>query len=358
MATTRSRSKGKTNELPIPDFFRTETLPRIADLWMVKYEERIAQARAWREEHGIQNAALDTVKGALVGIDEQVTFITPGAQLVVNGAVEDSQRFCEFLYRNLHRFTRCFMTLDTHTLWQIFHSIFLVNDKGEHPPAGVPIPDADIQGGKWKINPEAAFAVFGSPNKVTELQLYLRHYSRKLAEVGDQYPLIPWPVHSQLGSVSHALVPAIEEAVFFHNVCRGSQHQLEIKGGQPLTEAYSPYGEEVQIDHRGRPIGQKNVKMFERLKGYDFVVIAGQAKSHCVRAFIKDHLEFVLKDDPELAKKVYLVEDLTSPVVIPGIVDFTREANEAFERFRDAGMNVVRSTDPMDTWPGFDKFAA
>ncbi|HVS02962.1 MAG TPA: isochorismatase, partial [Thermoanaerobaculia bacterium] len=40
------------------------------------------------------------------------------------------------------------------------------------------------------------------------------------------------------------------------------------------------------------------------------------------------------------------------PVVIPGVVDFTEEADEAFARFADAGMRVVRSTDPLADWPG------
>jgi hypothetical protein len=39
-------------------------------------------------------------------------------------------------------------------------------------------------------------------------------------------------------------------------------------------------------------------------------------------------------------------------VVVPGVVDYTDEADAAFERYRAAGMNVVRSTDPIASWPG------
>jgi hypothetical protein len=35
-------------------------------------------------------------------------------------------------------------------------------------------------------------------------------------------------------------------------------------------------------------------------------------------------------------------------------VDFTDQANAAFQRFADAGMHVVRSIDPIDKWPGLD----
>jgi hypothetical protein len=39
-------------------------------------------------------------------------------------------------------------------------------------------------------------------------------------------------------------------------------------------------------------------------------------------------------------------------VVVPGVVDYTDEANAAFARFKEAGMHVVRSNDPIESWPG------
>ena len=49
--------------------------------------------------------------------------------------------------------------------------------------------------------------------------------------------------------------------------------------------------------------------------------------------------------DPELAKKIYLLEDCSSPVVVPGVVDHTDAADAAYERFAAAGMNIVKSTE-------------
>jgi nicotinamidase-related amidase len=69
---------------------------------------------------------------------------------------------------------------------------------------------------------------------------------------------------------------------------------------------------------------------------------------------IADLLEEVRARDPKLVEKVYLLEDCTSPVVVPGVVDFTDQANAAFQRFGDAGMHVVRSTDAIAVWPGGD----
>ena len=95
-----------------------------------------------------------------------------------------------------------------------------------------------------------------------------------------------------------------------------------------------------------------SIHYVEMLLQFDAVIIAGQAKSHCVAWTIDDLLEDILVRDEKLAEKVYLLEDCTSPVVVPGVMDYTDEADMAFQRFADAGMHVVRSTDPLKSWPG------
>ena len=87
------------------------------------------------------------------------------------------------------------------------------------------------------------------------------------------------------------------------------------------------------------------------LLSYDAVIIAGQAKSHCV-AWTIDDLLAGAAGERRLAEKVYLLEDCSSPVVVPGVVDYTDEADRAFERFAEAGMHVVHSTYPIAKWPG------
>ena len=59
---------------------------------------------------------------------------------------------------------------------------------------------------------------------------------------------------------------------------------------------------------------------------------------------ISDLLDDITTTDRSLAQKVYLLEDCTSPVVVPG-ADYTDAANEAFERFEKAGMHRVKSSD-------------
>ena len=86
-------------------------------------------------------------------------------------------------------------------------------------------------------------------------------------------------------------------------------------------------------------------RFIQELQECDRLIIAGQAKSHCVAWTVSDLLDDILAVDPQLAKKVYLLEDCTSPVVVPGVVDHTDAADAAYEWFAKAGMHIVKSTD-------------
>lgn len=339
--------------LPIPTHFDAQ---KVGEIWRVLYQQRAADAKHWAKQHGIQPAAKDKTRICLMAIDVQNTFCIPNFELFVGGrsgtgAVDDSLRLCEFIYRNLGTITAIVPTMDTHTAMQIFHPIFWINDAGEHPtPAATNIGLDDVEKGVWKVNPAVVHNIEGGGNYLA-LQKYAHHYVRQLSREG-KYPLTVWPYHSMLGGIGHALVSAVEEAIFFHNIARNSQTMFEIKGGNPLTENYSVLRPEVLTDADGQPIAQKNTRSIEKLLDFDAVIIAGQAKSHCVAWTIDDLLGEILARDPSLARKVYLLEDCTSPVVVPGVVDFTDQADAAFKRFADAGMHLVKSTRPVRTWSG------
>jgi nicotinamidase-related amidase len=336
------------SQLPVPPHFDANI---VGDLRMVKYLDRAKDAREWRKLHGVKPAASDKFKVCLMPIDCQITFCFPSAELPVANALGDCNRTAELVYRNLPWISRISPTFDTHMVYAIFHPEFWVNDKGEHPGPATQITLDDQKAGRWKVNPAAASIAGGD---YMGLCRHALHYSEQLAK-SDKNVLIIWPFHAMLGGIGHALVPNVEEAFFFHSVARSVQMDAQIKGGNPLTENYSILGPEVETTAGGRPIGgsaQKNVRFIEALLSHDAVVILGQAKSHCVAWTIQDLLNVILAKDAALAKKVYLVEDCTSPVIIPGIIDFTKQADEAFAKFAKAGMNVVKSTTPMNQWPG------
>ncbi|NJR64587.1 MAG: isochorismatase [Leptolyngbyaceae cyanobacterium CRU_2_3] len=329
-------------QLPIPAHFDLAT---VGEVWRVPYQKRATAAQAWAKQHQLLPAAQDKTRVCLLAIDVQNTFCIPEFELFVGGrsgrgSVEDNQRLCEFIYRNLGVITEIVLTMDTHTAAQIFHGVFWVNTLGEHPPTLTMITLEDVEQGIWRANPAVAVSLGHS---VEHLQAYALHYVRQLHTQG-KYPLTIWPYHSMLGGIGHAIVSAVEEACFFHNMVRGSQTRFEIKGSNPLTENYSVLKPEVLEDQAKQAIAQSNTALIQTLLSFDVVLIAGQAKSHCVAWTIDDLLTEIQAIDPKLAHKVYLLEDCTSPVCIPGVVDFTEQANATFQRFADAGMQVIQST--------------
>jgi nicotinamidase-related amidase len=333
------------NDLPIPSHFDADKVGRV---WRVRYQERSEDARKWAKQHDIKAAYRDTFRICLLLVDVQNTFCIPEFELFVGGrsgtaAVDDNKRLCEFIYRNLDVITQICPTMDTHQAVQIFHSIFLVNEHGVHPAPYTLISADDVENKIWKINPEVAQIL-----NIDETygQDFLRHYTRRLKE-GGKYDLTIWPYHAMLGGIGHALVSAVEEAVFFHGIARYGLPDFQVKGSNPFTENYSVLSPEVLDDGDGNPIAQKNTGFIATLLEFDAVIIAGQAKSHCVAWTIDDLLREIESSDKRLAEKVYLLEDGTSPVVIPDVVDYTEQADAAFQRFADAGMHIFRSPDSL-----------
>jgi nicotinamidase-related amidase len=333
-----------TNSLmPIPEFFDAD---RVGSVWRIPYEERARQARDWARQHGLQSASVDSTKTWLMLIDVQNTFCISDFELYVGGrsgrgAVEDNTHLCEFIYRNLGRITHITATMDTHQTMQVFHAIFFVDKDGEHPTPYTDIHASELRDGKWRFNPALADQFGIAPDYGQQMMI---HYAEEL-EKKSKYALTIWPYHAILGGIGHALVSSIEEAIFFHSIARVAQPDIEIKGDKPFTENYSVIGPEVLNGPMGETLGTRNQKFIEELQQFDKLIIAGQAKSHCVAWTVSDLLEDIALLDLELAKKVYLLEDCTSPVVVPGVVDHTDAADAAYERFAKAGMHVVKSTE-------------
>ena len=235
------------------------------------------EAAQFAQRHGIKPSGQDKFRIAAFGIDCQIGFCLPGASLFVPGAVEDSRRTVEWLYRNLDLLTGLHFSMDTHRVFQIFHPAWWVDKDGRHPAPFSIISHEDVRSGKWM--PVA------HPREALE-------YTKKL-ESGGRYMLIIWPYHTLLGGVSHALVPALMEAAIFHSIARKHQTHFETKGTHALTENYSVLSPEVQ-ELGAQVVGGFNAPFFKMLMEYDRVYVFGQAKSHCVLSTLNDIRDHII----------------------------------------------------------------
>lgn len=320
--------------LPMPRFHQDA---HAGQLYLERGAQVAEEARRYAAEHRLRPAREDRVRIAAFGIDVQVAFCSPGASLFVPGAVEDTQRTLRWLYSHLDRLTEWVFSLDTHRAFQIFHPAWWQDVEGRPPAPLSVITAADVRAGRWRATrfPEESLA-----------------YCERL-EASGRYVLTVWPYHALLGGLSHALVPAVYEASLFHALVRDTPTHFELKGEHPLTENYSVLSPEV-TEVKGQKVGEFNTRLFEHLMSFDRVYVFGQAKSHCVLSTLQDLKQHIERTDRSKMGRVFILEDAMSPVPAPPLdplppaLDFPRVAAAALEGFREAGMRVVRTTDPLD----------
>lgn len=344
-------------ELPLPPHFD----PGNAAKWDHRANEQALfdLANTWRDEHGVGPASSAPLDIHLLMVDMQKSFCLPQGTLYVGGrsgtgAVDDSARLASFIYRNARNLKGITATMDTHFAYQIFFSSFWIDPDGQPLKPYREVTSEQVRRGVARPNPEIAWWVANDDYDwlVKQVEFYCVELERE-----GKYTLYLWPPHCVVGSDGHPLVGVVHEARMFFSFLRGAQSWVEIKGDNPLTEHYSVFRTEVMRTFDGAVLGRQSTHLVGTLLRTDAVLIAGEASSHCVKNSVEDLLNEIRAYDPTLAKKVYLLTDCMSPVAIPDgkggfVADFTSEAEAALHTFAEAGVNLVKSSDPMASWPG------
>ena len=254
-----------------------------------------------------------------IGIDVQQDFMEKGA-LGVPGAHGDVERMTRFIYENMDAISNIAVSIDTHTPYQIFHPCWWIDEQGSNPAPYTTVTLADLDSGKWKavINPIAS-----------------RDYVGHLEQDGKK-TLCIWPYHCIQGTVGCALENQFANMVYFHSVAKKAIVQRLVKGQDPLSEMYGVIKPEYDTK------GYINLDFLNKLEQYDKIVIAGEAKSHCVLESIQQILEYY-ENRPEITRKIYILEDCMSP--IPGFEKVTDSAFETFKRKYQVA--IAKSTDKI-----------
>ncbi len=286
----------------------------------------------------------DKLKVMLLLVDDQLGFIEPGRPLAVTGAVEDTRRTIDWIYRNLERLTYIAASLDSHLPIQIFLPSWWIDTSTGDLVNSFNFNLVNLANLKAKkIKPIFDFDYEYAPGKKMKWSEY---YLMSLEKTPPnplyvKKALAVWPFHTPLAAPEHALEPSLFEAIYFHSGARSSQPHFEIKGSVPQTENYSIM--EVEVPYSGDKNAGINTDFLNLLQKYDLIYIAGQAKSHCVYETILSIVRYFGAKAPEVLSRIRILEDCTSPV--GGFEDM---AEQAFtELSKQYGLKLVKSTDPI-----------
>lgn len=263
-------------------------------------------------------------KNALILIDVQYDFTNPKGALFVPGAVEDCKRTANFILNNVDEIDYLATTLDSHIVNDIAHPSFWEDKDGNNPAPFTVISAQDVRDGKW-------VAKFTTVSKALS---YL-----EALEAQAEFVHVIWPQHCLIASKGHAMDEIVFDAIVKYQYT-GKACQFVTKGTHPMTEHFGAFKAQVPI--AGQPQTELNMQLLKTLAEYDNVYLAGQAKSHCVATTLKQALEF----EPELAKKIIVLEDCMSNV--PGGpvagVTFAELAQPIYEKAKAAGVRFELST--------------
>ena len=258
----------------------------------------------------------------LLIIDPQVDFCDPkqGA-LFVPGAEQDMNRLAAMVRRLKNKIDDIHVTLDSHHFIHIAHPIFWKDSRGQHPPVFTSISSADVEEGVW------------TPT-VPSLFRRALDYVHKLEQNG-RYALTIWPPHCLIGSPGHTVFPELFAALTEWE-SRFAFVDYVTKGSNILTEHYSAV--QADVPDPADPATQINTRLIQTLENADMIVIAGEARTHCLANTVRDVANNFGADS--FVSKLVLLTDAASD--IPG---FETHAQNFMTEMVGRGMQLSTTTE-------------
>jgi len=258
----------------------------------------------------------------LLIIDPQVDFCDPqrGA-LYVPGAEHDMSRLATLVRRLKDKLDDIHVTLDSHHFIHIAHPIFWKDSRGAHPPVFTRISRTDVEEGGWTPT------VPGMYRRALD-------YARKLEENG-RYELPVWPPHCLIGSPGHSVFPELFTALTEWE-SRFAFVDYVTKGSNILTELYSAV--QADVPDSTDASTQINTRLIQTLENADIILIAGEARTHCLANTVRDIANSF--GDDSFVSKLVLLTDASSD--IPG---FETHAQNFMSEMVGRGMQLSTTTE-------------
>lgn len=280
----------------------------------------------------IQNDFIDLPKNEI----EKINGHSP--TMAVNGSWENTQTLARFINEEKDLINNIVLTFDTHNRYHVAHPMFWVDQDGNNPDSFTLITNDDVVNGKW-IPVNKNHPRYGRFENNISLHEKMCAYTKELEDKGN-LTLCIWPEHCISGGQGHNLPFILQDAISNwenEKLISPSKYQ---KGLYPYSESYGAVHAEV-IDNKNPDqwINHDILSEVGETDQYDYIVVAGQALSHCVSATIKQIVENLPKEVSEsFLNKLILMEDGTSSVA-----GFESNGEEFVREFQEKGMRVMTS---------------
>jgi nicotinamidase-related amidase len=268
------------------------------------------------------------MKIELLVIDPQNDFCDPKGTLFVPGAEDDMKRLAAMVARLKDKLDDIHVTLDSHHYVDIAHPIFWLDSQANHPDPFTIISITDVENGLWRT-------------MKPQFQPRAKDYVETL-EANKRYPLCIWPYHCLIGSWGYGVVPELFDS-FIEWEKDFALVDYVTKGSNFWTEHYSAV--QADVPDPEDPSTQLNTGLIKTLQEADIILLAGEARSHCLANTVKDIADNFGEDN---IKKMILLQDATSDVPDPpGTTMFTDIGEQFVSDMMARGMQVSTTIEFM-----------
>lgn len=265
----------------------------------------------------------------LLVIDAQNDFCNPDGSLYVPGADEDMERVGGLISKMGRRLHNIHCTMDQHHRMSVFHSCFW---KEKPNPIETIITHEDVMNKKY--NPfHPAFLNRKSMKEYLNMERDgVEEYTEKLNKFGKN-PLCIWPEHCLVGHYGANIYEGILKDIDDWETKNNFSTNFISKGSNPFTEHYSAL--RADVPDPADPTTELNMRQINQFIQTDWLLIAGEALSHCVKETVTDIVENI---DQKFVEKIIFLEDGSSPVPVD---IFIKQAETFIFEMKKKGMKVM-----------------
>lgn len=237
--------------------------------------------------------------------------------LPVTGAYQDIVRISGFIDSLSRKIDAITVSLDSHPGVAIERPGFWMDADGQAVTPFTVINSSDIESAKYITrNPYMKQRALA--------------YTRALEKAG-KYQLMVWPTHCVLATWGHAMPNVLADALLNWETVGQIAVKKVLKGMNPMTEQYSAVSSEVSEED---DINWDLIESVRPGQG-EFLFVAGEASSHCVRATMLDILPVLSSEE---LSRVVLLTDCMSPVS-----GFESQAEAFIEAAKQMGVQTMTS---------------